>query len=39
MGGILQDYLFEPMIDTQGWICRVFGKAFIYAVIDIAWGD
>lgn len=38
IGEILQDHLFEPIVDTQGWICRVFGKAFLYAVIDIAGG-
>jgi hypothetical protein len=38
IGEILQDHLFEPIVDTQGWICRVFGKAFLYAAIDIAGG-
>lgn len=38
LGEVLQDYLFEPIVDTQGWICKVFGKAFLYAAIDVA-GD
>lgn len=25
-------------MDTQGWICRVFGKTFLCAVINIAGG-
>jgi hypothetical protein len=38
LGKILQDYLIEPLMDTQGWICKAFGKAFLDATIDIAGG-
>ena len=38
LGQLLQDSLFEPIIKTDSWICKVFGKAFLYSVIDIAGG-
>ena len=35
---VFHDYLFEPIVETKGWICNVFGKAFLYSMIDIAGG-
>jgi hypothetical protein len=33
-----QDYLFEPIVDVTNWICKIFGRLFLYAAIDVA-GD
>jgi len=34
--GVLQDELFEPVVECRDWICRLFGRAFLHATIDIA---
>lgn len=35
LGEILKDCLVEPVVDCQGWICRLFGKAFLHT--EIGW--
>lgn len=35
LGEILQDYLVEPVVNCQGWICKLFGNAFLFA--EIGW--
>ena len=34
LGDLMLDYLIEPVIDTQGWFCKWFGRAFLHARIE-----
>lgn len=34
LGELLLDYLFEPVMPVEGWICRWFGRAFVYARME-----
>jgi hypothetical protein len=34
LGDLMLDYLIEPVIDTHGWFCKWFGRAFLHARIE-----
>lgn len=34
LGELLLDYLVEPVLPVQGWICNWFGRAFLHARIE-----
>lgn len=35
---ILEDYIVEPICDTEGWVVKYFGVAFLHARIDLSFG-
>ena len=34
LGELLLNYLIEPVVDTQGWFCKWFGRAFLHARVE-----